>query len=212
MNGITDFEKKDYKAAFERYKQEFGDYPGAQDCDKCSYLPTARTIQRNFGGLINLKKSLGLDETDYRTGTRRITVAAEAMSKSYGSVMEAYQMLCGGFEPVQVHRDDFYLDNGLSGARSDFGVYLNITIGAEKIFIDVFYPANTKTMAGCINWKLSKIPEKVAERIYLVCMNPSIEQDIIDSMKSRKINKVRDNIFIISFATFGKMVTDNFCL
>jgi len=55
----------------ERFNKEHGHYPAAEEIDICPYLPSARQIQKKFGGLKKLRSVLGLNDLDYRTGSRR---------------------------------------------------------------------------------------------------------------------------------------------
>jgi hypothetical protein len=45
---------EELRNGFEHFYQENGHYPTAPEIDRCKYLPSARQIQRNFGGLPKL--------------------------------------------------------------------------------------------------------------------------------------------------------------
>src|SRR3989338_1557654 len=46
-------------------------YPTAIEIDAYDYLPTSRSIQRSFGGLIKLRTELGLKDVNFAAGEHR---------------------------------------------------------------------------------------------------------------------------------------------
>ena len=46
----------------EYYKQLHDKYPSAREIDAFEFLPSARSIQRSFGGLEKFRKGIGLEE------------------------------------------------------------------------------------------------------------------------------------------------------
>ncbi|MEI7621309.1 MAG: hypothetical protein WCJ51_02120, partial [Candidatus Moraniibacteriota bacterium] len=56
---------------FEKFYKLNNRYPVAYDVDDCDFLPSSRQIQRAFGGLINLRKKLGLEVANYSNGKER---------------------------------------------------------------------------------------------------------------------------------------------
>ena len=59
------------KEGFGRFYNINGRYPVAYDVDDCDFLPSSRQIQRSFGGLVNLRKELGLEVENYGQGKER---------------------------------------------------------------------------------------------------------------------------------------------
>ncbi len=60
---------EELKAGLENFNTKHGHYPTAPEIDSDPYLPSARTIERKFGGIIGLRKALKLDtQTDMREG------------------------------------------------------------------------------------------------------------------------------------------------
>jgi hypothetical protein len=66
------------KDGFEYFFELYNRYPTVKEIDTFEYLPTSRTIQRSFGGLMSLRKELGLDSpTNFSSGVTRSNKARE---------------------------------------------------------------------------------------------------------------------------------------
>jgi hypothetical protein len=173
------------KSGFEEYYKIHGRYPTATEVDDFDHLPTSRTLQRQFGGIVALRKTLGLEgQDDFRTGEHSTQRALLIGKRANTTEMKTYVYLCERFGKELVHREYFFTDDART--RADFFVY-----DAEGEFcVDVLYPSNRRNLLGCIN---SKLPKYSAERmqgypIIFLQMNPNISQDEIDqTMNAKKI-------------------------
>jgi hypothetical protein len=92
------------KTGIDRFVLENGRHPSARDFDKCSYLPTARHLQRNFGGISNLRSLLTPNvPAKFTTGSVRSTVAKNSIVRSYESEHDFYHFLISKFPEIRVH-------------------------------------------------------------------------------------------------------------
>jgi hypothetical protein len=75
------WEIEELRAGLENFNTEHGRYPTAPEIDTYPYLPSARTIERRFGGVIGLRKTLGLDtQSDLRE------VVSEPLQSTHGLI------------------------------------------------------------------------------------------------------------------------------
>ncbi len=137
--------------------EEFNRYPTAEDFDNSKYLPSARQIQRAFGGLVNLRKLLKLDIIDYGSGDSRSKQSSEIgeRGKEAERIMESILINHFGEHFVHVEKPlykyvkDLELYNGAGKARSDFFVYHS----GGVFCVDVFVARNMFTLKRIINIK-----------------------------------------------------------
>ena len=73
--------------------------PTAPEVDRTNYLPSARQIQRHFGGLKALRELLGYDDTDFGSGTSRSNIAIRGNLRAKEAERELEQ------EPSQLFGD-----------------------------------------------------------------------------------------------------------
>ena len=82
------------KVGFLKFRELYGHYPTAHEIDVFEFLPSSRSIQRRFGGLVELRKTLELkSSSDFRTGThsskraKKINERAYKTEKKYMSIL-----------------------------------------------------------------------------------------------------------------------------
>ena len=49
------------KIGLDKFYREFGRYPTATEFENYPHLPSARQMQRRFGGIVQLRETLGLE-------------------------------------------------------------------------------------------------------------------------------------------------------
>ncbi|HEX8227064.1 MAG TPA: hypothetical protein VF572_04325 [Candidatus Saccharimonadales bacterium] len=96
------------KIAFDRYIAEHGRLPTAPEVDQTDYLPSARQIQRSFGGLKKLREILGYADTDFGSGTHRSSLATRGNLKASVAERELQHQLADVFGEPYVHSEKYY--------------------------------------------------------------------------------------------------------
>ena len=193
----TYWNNKNLSETFIRFYKENGHYPSAHEVDKCPYMPAARSIQRRFGGLVGFREKYNLGEKDLSRGEYRSNLARKLNVISKENEKNFFDKLKGEFGEICVHREKPMSDD--YKIRYDFYVYVK----PKNFGIDVFYPNGIKNLMGCINIKQEKLKYlKVQEPIYIVCLNPDIQQQEINKLIQNKINKLSNNIVVITENTF----------
>lgn len=192
------------KAGFEEFYKEHDRYPLVTEVDTYQYLPSSRSIQRQYGGLVTLRKTLGLSgQNDYRSGVHSSNRAFAINKRANTTENKVYAFLCERFGKEYVHREYFFTDDART--RADFFIYDQ----DGNFCVDVFYPANKKNLIGCINSKLQKYS---AERmkdypVIFLQMNPDISQSEIDLLIERKHKPLLKNQALLEWEAF-----ERFCL
>lgn len=190
-------------AGFRRFLNESGHFPTAQEVDKCNYLPAARSIQRTFGGLVNLRKKFNLEIDDYTKGEHRSKIAVKLNISSRNLENSYFGYLKKIFGEMFVHREKPISE--ASKIRYDFFVYSR----SGDFAIDIFRPSNIKNLAGCINIKIAKLNnEENNVRQYLINLNQDITQNEIDNLIQNKKIKIPKNITVITDENF-KLLIEN---
>jgi len=190
---------EDIKDGLDHFYNEHGRYPTSSEVDSFLYLPSSRTFQRSFGGLVELRKNINLSgQSDFRSGehsrkrTLTITKRAYAIEKK---VCEHLQKIFGN---ELVHREYFFTDD--KRTRADFFVY----DAGGGFCVDVFYPSDLRNLTGCLNSKLNKYLAKYMKEypiIYLQ-MNEKIEQETMDKVIRNKTRKLPQGQFLMSWESF----------
>lgn len=190
---------EELRAGFERFFEEHSHYPTATEVDKYAYLPSARSIERTHGGLVSLRKQLGIEgQLDLRSGQHRTDIANMILERAHKSENIVYDFLCELFSKELVHREYFFTDDART--RADFFVY-----DAQGGFcVDVFYPANRRNLTGCLNIKLKKyLPDHMRQYpVIFLEMNPEISDEDIKDLLSRKIQKIGKDQDVMTWNSF----------
>jgi hypothetical protein len=184
------------KQRVEHFIKLEGREPTYRDFDSTGYLPSSRTIQRNWGGLKKVRADLGMKETDYTAGSVRTTTA-----KAIGERCAAYEKkiinklfdlhhdsdkftktVVRHFAYQQWVPDEKYYANiacdvGITNRETD-----HVTL------IDFFYPKDWDSFGGCVRSKKAKLKKHpislydCTHDVVFVCVNPEMDQDTIDNV------------------------------
>ncbi len=187
---------------FEKHQR----YPTATEVDAYPYLPSARTIERSFGGLVALRKKLGLGiEHDYRAGSHSSNRAHIINKRAHILEAKVYSFLTSRFGKEFVHREFFFTDDHRT--RADFFVYDN----KEGFCVDVFYPNSIRSLTGCLNIKLSKYSyskEIFPYPVIFLQMNETFTQKALDHLAERKERKLQAGQYLMNWDTFAKFCNE----
>lgn len=173
MTFETIWTKETIKKGFDRFISENGRLPTAPEIDHTAYLPTARQIQRSFGGLKTLRKELGYEDHDFGSGSFRSEQANRTNKRGRVSEKELEEFLVSKFGEVYVHGEKRY---GKGSNRADFIVFTP----DGNFGIDVFFTDTLRDFQKNINLKIEKYldyPKDV--HLYFVCANTAISEDDI---------------------------------
>lgn len=181
-----------------RYRQENGRYPIATDFDECPYLPSARQIQRKFGGMEKLRTSLGITETNYTKGDLRRSAYNKFSERSLDAEDRLEIALIEYFGEPYVHTQKRYYR--LMKNRWDFFVYCR---GAH-FGIDIFTTGRKSYIMNNIRHKLSKyadVPKTIP--IFFIVDSPVITDPDLDKITlASALLKQSSNIQIITLSRF----------
>lgn len=182
--------KEKIKEGFEKFFSEFGRYPTAEEIDRYQFLPLSRQIQRLFGGLVNLRRELGLAIHHYGSGKNRSEIAKLIGPRGSKGERNFEEILIQRFGEYFVHVEkppykfivnpndkDFKL-------RSDFLVYAK----QYTFCVDVFYAKNYRKLTDIINIKQNKY-SRLSISSYLINLN--LNSDITDIKLVNYINNKR---------------------
>src|SRR5579872_7439685 len=122
------------KDGLEYFNELNGRYPSSMEIDSFEYLPTRRMIERNFGGIVNLRKTLNLQgSSDFTKGEVRSAMAKKAFIRAQDYERDFYFYLIKKIPEVRVHEHKIIRPGDTA---SDFFIY---TSSNKGIMIDLFY-------------------------------------------------------------------------
>jgi len=177
-------------------------WPIGLDLRTCQYLPNAKTLERNFGGIIAVRQQLGISEPHFNAGSRRSDKAVNLASRGFVLEEEIYTILVKKFHEPYVHNQGrMSLGEGKTG-RADFIVYHQ----HGKFFVDVFFPDTE--YSRLVNNMVAKIRtyRHVDKDVFLVIGNPDIrEKSIARYLSSVKI-KVNTHLKFLTRDSFLQMI------
>lgn len=190
------------QAGLARFFQENGRYPTALEFDRCSYLPTARQMQRRFpGGLPAFRaKYLPAEIQDFTKGEIRSGVAKKTIQRSYLYEEEFYGFLTKIFPESLVHEQKRLRPGNVS---CDFYIYLSAKAG---IAIDLFYAADIYNLARVVNIKLKRYSQlPPSQKVYFISiMNGEITQNLIDATMRNRKGALPPNIVVSTDTDFKR--------
>ena len=165
------------REGFERFKREHGHYPGAEEVDSCPYLCTARQIQRKFGGMLKLRETLEIIDSNYGEGDHRRQIGLTINKLAIHSEKAVGEYLKTVFGEICVHEEKRY---GSGRNRVDFFVYAN-----PNFAVEVFNTYTLKHLATNLNMKLDKFYD-FPYFLYFVITGSEFNQESIDLIVSKK--------------------------
>jgi hypothetical protein len=136
----------------EKFYQENQRYPLARDFDNTAYLPSARTIQRKYGGLVALKKDMGLTETDARTGTQRVDKAKAINERNNKIEAQFTKDLKNKMDVRNIHHPYAPFDD----SKINIDYLLFHPTEKKAVGLELFYPEDRHSFYGCLNIKQHK--------------------------------------------------------
>lgn len=174
-------------------------YPVSRDFDLDPNLPSARHVQRIFGGLVELRKKLKIiSEKDFSKGThssiraQKIKKDSRATHKTLLSILENAPEGLLIEQKVPITNGRCSLDFRLSNKGS-------------VCVVEAVNPKDDRTLVECIANKLRKIEriKKEPEKVFIVVMNKKINQEKIEVMEKRKTEPLnRKVVEILSLDSF----------
>ena len=187
------------KDGFEMFFKEHGYYPTSNEIDDYEKLPSARQIQRVYGGLPALRKKLELGgQDDYTKGEHSSKRSIMVGNRAHKIEKEVYDYLVGLFGKPFVHREYFFTDDRRN--RTDFFVYYK----DGNFSVDVFYPKDVRCLSGCLNSKLKNYrgSMQIKYPVIFLMMNSDISDETLEKILERKKNKLNSYQNLMSLAQF----------
>lgn len=192
-------------------KEELGREPTIQEIDQCPYTPSARHIQRRWGGIKNLRISAGFNNNDHTKGVTRQNKAKFINNRANKYHLKYINSLFDRYHDPKNFTKSVIREFAYQQWLPDEGYYKNITCDvaitdrdkAHVTMIDFFFPQDSHSYGGCIRMKRSKLKKypvslyDCTHTILFVCMNPAFDQDFVDNHSSNK-----GDFRIVSLQTF----------
>lgn len=192
------------REGFEKFYKLHNRYPTAYDVDDFDFLPSSRQIQRKFGGLVNLRKELGLKVKNYGQGKERSSLVAGFNTRGRQCENIIYGLLKERFDEKFIHIEKPTCDNIIMDAydnksRYDFYVYAK----PSNFAIDVFGTDATRGVINIINMKEKKYRKiNSKENLYFIYFGNNINKDKIKNWMLTRKNKFPANWKIIDSEDF----------
>jgi len=166
-------------------------YPTAREIDMFEYLPSSRSIQRKFGGLVLLRQELiPQSHSDYTRGVERSMRAKESWHRAAKYEEEFYLYLIQHLEPVAVHEHKIMRPGNVS---SDYFIYNDDDQG---IVIDLFYAKDIYSLSNVVVIKLKRYKNLPYKIIFVLVGNENISIQEIRKMLARKKTSLPPNILL----------------
>lgn len=181
------------KEGFEAFNAEHGRLPSSHEVDLYPLLPTARSIQKRYGGLVALRKRLGYEDTHFGAGKFRSAIAHKVGARGRQLEIELETELQIQFGERSVHTEKIFHGK----QRVDFYVYTT-----DGVFgVDVFFPATLRNLQNNTNIKMKKYCNFI-EQLYLAVANKEITQAELDNYASNRREPFSENISLLTQEKF----------
>jgi hypothetical protein len=179
------------------FKAEFGRYPTATEIDAYTYLPSSRSIQRAFGGLVALRKRLIPDDiSDHTTGAYRQAKAREADARANKYEGEFYEFLTAHMQEIAVHEHKIIRPGSIA---SDFFIYLTQSTG---IVIDLFYAQDMHSLVGIVNYKVKRYASVPYDTYFISVGNEKLTHELVSAKMRNRLTALPDHIHVVTEQMF----------
>jgi hypothetical protein len=196
------------KDGIDKFVAANGRMPTARDFDEFTDLPSARQVQRAFGGLVKLRERLGYEEIDFTKGELRKAIAISANKR--GITAEDYfePVLIEKFGEPYVHVQKRYYKG--SKNRYDFLVYAK-----DRVFgIDIFTTDRAIYIEKNIRHKISRYKNAPAALdIYFVLVGEEFNAADVDKARQSvrelarypNMHAIHEAEFLLLIESFGAL-------
>jgi hypothetical protein len=192
------------KEGFDTFFSMYNRYPTAYDIDDFNFLPSSRQIQRKFGGLVSLRKELGLEVKDYGKGKERSNLVSSfnIRGRHYENII--YALLKQYFDEKFIHVEkptnkEGHENEYNSKDRYDFYIYAK----PSNFAVDVFGTDATRGVVNIVNMKENKYRKiNSKENLYFIYFGNNINKEKIKSWILTRKNKFPVNWRIIDLEDF----------
>lgn len=189
----------DLTAAIKKFKEENNREPTAQDFDADPSLPSARQVQRRFGGLAAVREAAGMEVKNFTTGTTRAKVAKQSLDQSKKYEKELYERLHKKYHDTSgtttyVTREwawQQWLPEGQYYSNTRCDVCIDDRRTGHHIIVDFFYAKDMDSVYGSVRIKNKKyehnpvsLLDGATHEVLFVCINPAITQDQLSPVGS----------------------------
>lgn len=189
--------KQEILAGLQHFYKLNNRYPTALEIDSFEYLPSSRSIQRSFGGLVILRKELiPNSQSDYTQGGYRSAIAKKTWDRAAKYEEEFYNFLTYHFEALTIHEHKIMRPGNIS---SDFFVYLDERSG---IIIDLFYAKDMFSVVGVINIKAKRYARLSYPTYFILVGNNQISLQEISILVGNKKSPLPSHISVDTEAHF----------
>jgi hypothetical protein len=199
INFLKPWNQENMIDGFRKFFDDTGRYPTAEEIDDYEFLPSSRQIQRAFGGLVNLRKELGLKIDDYSRGENRSKIGFEVNKIGGLAEKEMEEELISHFGEYFVHVEKplYKYIKPESKLRKDSKCRVDFLVYAQNYLfcVDVFHTKTMRTFVGNVNAKSKKYNEM-----------GSITNEKIEHYVANKTSKLDPNIRIVNKTSFYEMI------
>lgn len=187
------------KEGLERFNKEHGHYPSVTEIDKTPYLPSARQIQRMFGGVKNFRKTSGFLISDFSSGKERSEIASKSGKVGRSGEKLVEKMLTNHFGEEFVHLERVW---GQTKQRLDFFVYNpEIPFGVE-----VITAADKNSFNINLNIKIRRYTE-TSYPLFFVIIGHALTQEVLNELLSKKKHTIPNNSKVLSLEQFKQKIS-----
>lgn len=189
---------------FEKFYELYNRYPTAYDVDDFEFLPSARQIQRKFGGLEKLRKDLGLKIETYTSGEDRINKIASFNKRGRECENVVYQVLNEIFDEKFIHIEkptcgNIIMNSYDNKSRYDFYVYAK----PSNFAVDVFGTEDERGVVKNMNIKEKKYKKlNHHEEIYFVYFGNNVNKTKVNSWMNNKKIALPNTWKVMDFTEF----------
>jgi hypothetical protein len=196
--------KDELLAGLHHFYQLNGRFPTAHEIDAFKYLPSSRSIQRAYGGLVKLRSELLPTEiANFTKGAYRSLTAKRTFANGRAYEREFYGYLIGQFKEIAVHEHKLIRPGDVS---CDFFIYMSDSSG---VVVDIFYAESVLNLVNVVNIKLKRYQLINQETFLVVVGNDSITQDLIDLKSQNRQLPLPPHIHVVSETYFKSEVVPN---
>lgn len=149
-----------------------GRMPTATEIDAYEGLPSARSIQRRFGGVVKVRKDMGYKDADLSKGEHRSEAARRLNVDGLDLENRVYSLLKDRFGEICVHQQK---PTGQGKQALDFYVYTP----DGRFGVDVFCAKNLSSLRTNIRQKRNNYID-YSGKLYLVYESSTCVDPIVD--------------------------------
>lgn len=173
------------------------------DVNRCEYLPSVKTLERNFGGIVGIREKLGLPDASLNRGVIRSETARRIGNRGFQAEQQLYHELVDRYHEAFVH---YQARIALGGYGASLNVDFLVYCRSGKFAADVFFPDEDVAHYSNNMSVKARAYRNFPFTLFCIIANPKINREMLEKRVTSAKEKYNSNLRFITLEEFRHII------